>query len=151
MKRPSACEARCHHQPARRGPPSLRSISRVTGASISTATKLLVDAGEAGVAFHNEMVRNVKADRVQVDEIWQFCYAKAHNVEAAKAAADGAGDTWTCTALDADSKRIVPWLLGDRYGHAAYDFMTDLAERLAGRVQLTSDGLRVYEGATTRS
>ena len=78
---------------------SLRSISRVTGASINTVTKLLVDAGEACVAFHNETVRNVKAERVQVDEIWQFCYAKAKNVETAKAAPEGAGDTWTWTGV----------------------------------------------------
>ena len=126
---------------------SLRSISRVTGASINTVTNLLVDAGEACVAFHNETVRNVKSERVQVDEIWQFCDAKAKNVEAAKAAPEGAGDTWTWTAIDADSKLIVSWLLGERDGQAAYDFMMDLSERLTGRVQLTSDGLRVYEGA----
>ena len=126
---------------------SLRSIGRVTGASINTITKLLVDAGEACVAFHNETVRNVSAESVQVDEIWQFCYAKAKNVETAKAAPEGAGDTWTWTALDADSKLIVSWLLGERDGYAAYDFMMDLTERLTGRVQLTSDGLRVYEGA----
>ena len=126
---------------------SLRSISRVTGASVNTITKLLLDAGEACVAFHNETVRNVKSERVQVDEIWQFCYAKARNVETAKVAPEGAGDTWTWTALDADPKLIVSWLLGERNGHAAYDFMMDLAERLANRVQLTSDGLRIYEGA----
>ena len=88
-----------------------------------------MDAGEACVAFHNETVRNVKAERVQVDEISQFCYAKAKNVETAKAAPEGAGDTWTWTEIDADSKLIVA------------------ARRLAARVQLTSDGLRVYEGA----
>ena len=126
---------------------SLRSISRVTGASINTVTKLLVDAGEACVAFHNETVRTVNAERAQVDEIWQFCYAKAKNVETAKAAPEGAGDTWTWTAIHADSKLIVSWLLGERDGQAAYDFMMDLAERLASRVQLTSDGLRLYEGA----
>ena len=126
---------------------SLRSISRVTGASINTITKLLLDAGAACVAFHNATVRNIKAERVQVDEIWQFYYAKAKNVETAKAAPEGAGDTWTWTALDADSKLIVSWLFGERDGQAGYDFMMDLSERLAGRVQLTSDGLRIYEGA----
>ena len=117
------------------------------GASINTVTKLRVDAGEACVAFRNETVCSVKSERVQVDEIWQFCYAKAKNVETAKAAPEGAGNTWTWTALDADSKLIVSWLLGERDGQVAYDFMMDLAERLAGRVQLTSDGLRLYEGA----
>ena len=125
----------------------MRSISRVTGASINTITKLLEDAGYACAEYHDEHVRGVTAKRVQVDEIWQFCYAKAKNVETAKAAPEGAGDTWTWTALDADSKLIVSWLLGDRDGQAAYNFMMDLAERLTSRVQLTSDGLRLYEGA----
>ena len=126
---------------------SLRSISRITGASINTVTKLLVAAGEACIAYHDQHVRNVHAKRVQVDEIWQFCYAKQRNVETAKAAPEGAGDTWTWTALDADSKLIVSWLLGQRDGIAAYTFMMDLAARLTDRVQLTSDGLKVYEGA----
>ncbi len=126
---------------------SLRSISRITGASINTVTKLLVDAGEACIAYHDEHVRGVAAKRIQVDEIWQFCYAKQRTVETAKAAPEGAGDTWTWTALDADSKLIVSWLLGQRDGLAAYTFMHDLALRLTGRVQLTSDGLRLYEGA----
>ncbi len=126
---------------------SLRSISRITGASINTVTKLLVDAGEACIAYHDEHVRGVAAKRIQVDEIWQFCYAKQRTVETAKAAPEGAGDTWTWTALDADSKLIVSWLLGQRDGIAAYTFMHDLALRLTGRVQLTSDGLRLYEGA----
>ena len=126
---------------------SLRSISRITGASVNTITKLLVDAGEACIAYHGEHVRSVNAERIQVDEIWQFCYAKERNVETAKAAPEGAGDTWTWTALDADSKLIVSWLLGQRDGLAAYGFMMDLAHRLTSRVQLTLDGLKVYEGA----
>ena len=126
---------------------SLRSISRITGASINTVTKLLIDAGEACIAHHDAHVRNVHAKRVQVDEIWQFCYAKQLNVETAKTAPEGAGDTWTWTAIDADSKLIVSWLLSQRDGIAAYTFMMDLAARLTGRVQLTSDGLRLYEGA----
>ena len=126
---------------------SLRSISRITGVSINTVTKLLVDAGEACISHHDEHVRGVAAKRVQVDEIWQFCYAQQRTVETAKAAPEGAGDTWTWTALDADSKLIVSWLLGQRHGIAAYTFMHDPALRLTGRVQLTSDGLRLYEGA----
>ena len=137
---------------------SLRSISGITGASVNTITKLLVDAGEACIAYHDEHVRGVNAERIQVDEIWQFCHAKERNVETAKAAPEGAGDTWTWTALDADSKLILSWLLGQRDGLATYDFMMDLAGRLTGRVmdlagrltgrvQLTSDGLKVYEGA----
>lgn len=123
---------------------SLRSISRVTGTSINTVTKLMVDAGEACAAFHNETVRNVEAKRVQCDEIWSFCYAKAKNVEAAKAAPDDAGDVWTWTALDADSKLIISYLVGGRDGSYAAEFVDDVAQRLAGRVQLTTDGHKAY-------
>ena len=123
---------------------SLRAIARHTGASINTITKLLVDAGNACAAFHDEHVRGVRAARVQADEIWSFTYAKARNVEKAKKAPAGAGDTWTWTAIDADSKLMISWLVGQRDGQAAYQFMTDLAGRLAGRVQLTSDGLGLY-------
>lgn len=126
---------------------SLRSISRITGASINTVTKLLVDAGEACTAYHDEHVQGVNATRIQVDEIWQSCYAKERHVETAQAAPEGTGDTWTWTVLDADSKLIVSWLLGQRDGNVAYTFMHDLALRLTGCVQLTSDGLRLYEVA----
>ena len=126
---------------------SMRAISRVEGVSINTVTKLLEAAGDACAAYHDEHVRGVKAKRIQCDEIWQFCYTKARNVQNAKAAPAGAGDTWTWTALDADSKLIVTWLLGERDGRSAYEFMMNLAYRLTNRVQLTSDGLRLYEGA----
>ena len=123
---------------------SMRAITRIEKVGINTVTKLLIDAGEACAAYHDEHVRGVKAARVQADEIWSFTYAKQKNVDAAKAPPDGAGDTWTWVAIDADSKLIVSWLTGPRDGQSAYDFMMDLAERLAGRVQLTTDGLRVY-------
>ena len=126
---------------------SLRSISRVSGASINTISKLLVETGKACMDFHDQCVRGVRARRVQVDEIWQFCYAKAKNVKRAKAAPEYAGDTWTWTALDADSKLIVSWLIGGRDAGYATEFMQDLAGRLANRVQLTSDGLGVYLSA----
>ena len=125
----------------------MRSVSRITDVSINTVSKLLVDAGRACARFHDESVRNVKAARVQVDEIWSFTYAKAKNVDSAKSAPEGAGDTWTWTALDADSKLIVFWLVGPRDAGSAYTFAIDLAERLAGRVQLTSDGLKLYVDA----
>src|ERR1700704_5891846 len=86
---------------------SLRSISRVCGVSINTVTKLLVDAGIVCATFHDEMVRDVAAKRVQCDEIWSFAYAKNKNLRTAKAAPDGAGDVWTWTGIDADSKLIV--------------------------------------------
>ena len=125
----------------------MRSVSRIADVSINTVSKLLVDAGRACARFHDEAMRNVKARRVQVDEIWAFTYAKQKNVDKAKAAPSGAGDTWTWTALDADSKLIVSWLVGPRDAGSAYTFVSDLAERLAGRTQITSDGLRLYVDA----
>ena len=123
---------------------SMRSISRMTGVSINTVTKLLIDAGNACAAYHDEAVRGVSAKRVQCDEIWSFTYAKQKNVAKAKAAPDDAGDTWTWTALDADSKLIVSYLVGGRDAGEAHEFMHDVAGRLANRIQLTTDGLKVY-------
>jgi IS1 family transposase len=123
---------------------SMRSISRVVDVSINTVSGLLVDAGEACMAFHDEAVRGVKSKRIQCDEIWSFVYAKKKNVETAKAAPEGAGDAWTWTALDADSKLIVSFLVADRDADAAHDFMQDVASRLANRVQLTTDALKTY-------
>lgn len=123
---------------------SMRSISRVTGVSINTVTKLLVDAGEACAVYHDETVRNVRASKVQCDEIWSFCYSKEKNVATAKAAPEGAGDVWTWTALDSESKLIVAYEVGDRSGDTAIEFMDDLRDRLANRVQLTTDGHKAY-------
>src|SRR6185369_9368939 len=93
---------------------SMRSVSRLADVSINTVSKLLVDAGRACAAFHDDNVRGVKAHRVQVDEIWSFTYAKAKNVPHAVNAPAEAGDTWTWTALEADTKLIVSWLVGGR-------------------------------------
>lgn len=123
---------------------SMRAVSRLADVSINTVTKLLVDAGRLCAAFHDNQVRGVKAQRVQVDEIWSFTYAKAKNVPKAKKAPAGAGDTWTWTGLDADSKLIVSWLVGPRDAGSAFTFASDLKARLANRVQLTSDGLKLY-------
>jgi IS1 family transposase len=123
---------------------SMRSISRVADVSINTVSKLLIEAGEACLALHDETVRNVKASRVQCDEIWSFCYAKEKNVAPAKAAPDGAGDVWTWTALDADTKLIVSYFVGDRSGQSAIALMDDMRDRLSNRVQLTTDGHRAY-------
>lgn len=123
---------------------SMRSVSRVVDVSINTVAKLLADAGEACAGFHDKAVRGVKAKRIQCDEIWAFCYAKQRNVATAKAAPDQAGDIWTWTALDADSKLIVSYLVGGRDAGYATAFMEDVAARLASRVQLTTDGLKAY-------
>ena len=106
-----------------------------------------MQAGEACAAYHDATVRNVSSKRVQVDEIWNFTYAKQKNVAKAKSAPEHAGDTWTWTAIDADAKLIVSWLIGGRDAGYATEFMQDLAGRLAGRVQLTSDGHRAYLSA----
>lgn len=123
---------------------SMRSVSRMADVSINTVAKLLEDAGLACAAHHDEAVRGVKARRVQCDEIWSFCYAKQKNLAAAKAAPDDAGDVWTWTALDADSKLIVSYLIGGRDAGYAHEFMQDVATRLTGRIQLTTDGHRAY-------
>jgi IS1 family transposase/lambda repressor-like predicted transcriptional regulator len=123
---------------------SMRSVSRIADVSINTVSKLLAEAGEACIAFHDETVRGVKAKRVQCDEIWAFCYAKAKNVGDAKAAPEGAGDLWTWTALDADSKLIIAYDCGGRDAGYANAFMQDVASRLANRVQLTTDGHKAY-------
>lgn len=130
---------------------SLRSITRITGASINTVTKLLVDAGTVCAIFHDENVRKVKSERIQADEIWSFCYSKEANAQKTKSKNEGRGDVWTWSALDADSKLIVTWQVGDRDSHTAYAFMTDLKSRLANRVQLTSDGLRAYVQAVGKT
>jgi len=123
---------------------SMRSISRVVGVSINTVAKMLEDAGEACETFHDETVRNVVSKRIQCDEIWAFCYAKQKNVGTAKAAPEGAGDIWTWTAIDADTKLMVSWLVGGRDAGYASVLMDDLASRLANRVQLTTDGHKAY-------
>ena len=123
---------------------SMRSVSRIAGVSINTVTKLLVDAGNACAEYHDEHVREVKAARVQCDEIWSFCYAKQKNVPRAKSAPEDAGDVWTWTALDSDSKLIVSYLVGGRDSDYAIEFMDDVRARLANRVQLTTDGHKAY-------
>lgn len=126
---------------------SMRSISRVADVSINTVSKLLVDAGKFCADLHDREVRNVKAQKVQCDEIWSFTAAKQKNVPTMKNAVEGAGDTWTWTALDSDSKLIISWLVGGRDGEYALAFMDDVKDRLANRVQLTTDGHKAYLNA----
>jgi IS1 family transposase len=123
---------------------SMRSVSRITGVSINTVSKLLIAAGNAAAEYHDNTVRGVAAERVQCDEIWSFVGAKQKNVKAVKAPVEGAGDVWTWTAIDADSKMIISYLVGGRDGRYAAEFMDDVASRLANRVQLTTDGHKAY-------
>ncbi len=130
---------------------SMRSISRMTGASKNTIVKLLADAGEAFSEYQDRVMRDLTCKRVQVDEIWAFVYAKAKNVPGAKAAPEGAGDCWTWMAIDADTKLIPSFYVGARDAEAAQLFIGDLALRLANRVQLTSDGHKPYLEAVEQS
>ena len=119
----------------------MRSVARVLGISVTTVVKLLVDAGEACAAFHDEYVRDLTVRRVEADEIWTFCYAKKRN---APAGID-AGDLWTWTAIDSDTKLIISWLVSlGQSPEDAVAFMKDLRGRLANRVQLDTDGNRFY-------
>ena len=110
------------------------------GVSLNTVSKLLIDAGKACAAHHDQYLRNVKATRVQHDEIWAFCYSKQKNVATAKAATEGAGDVWTRTALKASHKLIVSYLSSGRDGEYAMALMDDPRSRLANKVLLTTDG-----------
>jgi IS1 family transposase len=123
---------------------SMRSVSRLADVSINTVAKLLIDAGKFCAAFHDDNVRGVQAKRIQCDEIWSFTYAKQKNVKTATDAPEWAGDTWTWTGIEADTKLIVSWLVGGRDGEYAMAFMDDLRSRLANTVQLTTDGHKAY-------
>jgi len=123
---------------------SLRAMTRLTGISRTTLLKLLSDAGQAFSEYQDRTLVNLPCKRIQVDEIWGFVYAKEKNVPMAKNAPPNAGDAWTWTAIDADTKLVPSWLIADRSGASALAFMDDLASRLANRVQLTSDGHKAY-------
>jgi IS1 family transposase len=123
---------------------SIRATVRLTGVAKGTILRLLEHAGRACAEFHDRTVRGIKSRRVQCDEIWQFCYAKEKNVPTDKRGRFGFGDVWTWTAVDADTKLVISYLVGLRDAGCAYQFMQDLASRLVNRVQLTTDGHRVY-------
>lgn len=126
---------------------SLRSTTRLTGHSINTVSKLLVEIGEACDAYQDEHVRFLDCQRIQADEIWAFVYAKAKNVPEDKREQFGFGDVWTWTALDPDTKLMVSWLVSDRSTDSARDFMADLASRLVLRPQITTDANASYRVA----
>jgi IS1 family transposase len=126
---------------------SIRATVRVTGVSKNTITKLLADLGNACAAYQDEVFKELPCKRIECDEIWSFVGAKAKNVPAAKRGQPGVGDVWTWTAICADTKLVPSWLVGDRGPGSAHAFIEDLAGRLAHRVQLTSDGLKLYVDA----
>lgn len=126
---------------------SINSTSRMTGVAKHTILNLLEDLGCVCAEYHNRHVRRVKAKRVEVDEIWQFCYAKEKNVPADKQGKFGYGDVWTTTGIDAESKLIISYLVARRDARSALKFMEDLASRISGRIQMTTDGHKVYVNA----
>jgi IS1 family transposase len=126
---------------------SIRSTVRMTGVAKGTVLKLLADIGNACVDYHHANVRNVASKRIQCDEIWSFCYSKAANIPLERKGDKSIGDVWTWTAIDADTKLCVSYAIGGRDAAWAYTFMEDLASRLSTRVQITTDGHRVYADA----
>lgn len=123
---------------------SLRSIVRMTGVAMNTILKLLADVGKACAEYQSKTFRNLTCKRLQCDEIWQFCYAKEKNVPRELRGKFGFGDVWTWVALCADTKLVPCYRIGGRNAWHAQHFMHDLASRLANRIQLTTDGHRVY-------
>lgn len=123
---------------------SMRAVTRLVGCSINTVTKLLEDVGAACLAYQNATIRNIKSKRVQCDEIWSFCYSKEKNVAPEDKGILGHGDAYTWTAIDADTKLAISWLVGRRDQEYAEAFIGDLASRLTERIQLTTDGWKPY-------
>src|SRR5229473_3943340 len=123
---------------------SIRAVTRLTGASKKAVSRLMVETGQAAAWYQDRVFRNLACKRIQVDEIWAFVYAKQKNVATAKAAPANAGDVWTWVAIDADTKLVPSWRVGDRTSATAIAFVDDLASRLANRVQITTDGHRAY-------
>ena len=130
---------------------SINSTVRITGVSKPTILKLLADLGKSCAKYQDEKLRNLSCKRVQADEIWSFCFAKDKNLSEEMKGKFGFGSVWTWTAICADTKLMISWLVGERSVPYAVKFIDDLASRLAHRVQLTTDGhkpyLRAVEGA----
>lgn len=122
---------------------SLRATSRIADVSINTVTKLLVDVGKVCMDLHDSIVHHVTSKRVQCDEIWSFVYSKAKNTPESQKGA-GIGDVWTWVGIDADTRLVISWYVGNRDAYSGYEFMKDVRIRLKSRVQLTTDGLKVY-------
>lgn len=122
----------------------INATSRINKVSKNTVLKLLNDVGKACSEYQDKVFRNLKCKRLQCDEIWSFCYSKQKNVPKKYKNQFGYGDVWTWTAIDSKTKLVPSWLVGDRDGYTAYKFMKDLASRLKGRIQLTTDGHSTY-------
>jgi IS1 family transposase len=123
---------------------SLRATARLCDVAFNTVLKLLPEIGQACEAYQRRVLVNLPSKKVQCDEIWSFCYAKEKNVPTEFKGKSGFGDVWTWVAIDADTKLVPCWRVGNRDAWTAQHFMYDLASRLSNRVQLTTDGHRVY-------
>ncbi len=130
---------------------SIRSTARITNTAINTVVKLLRDVGAACLAYQYQNMRNLPCNKLQVDEVWSFVYAKAKNVPEEHNSEFGYGDVWTFTAIDADTKLVPCWKVGTRDADCAYEFLSDLKDRLASRVQLTTDGHKMYLEAVEKA
>jgi IS1 family transposase len=130
---------------------SIRATVRMTGVAKNTIVKLLAEVAVACNEYQDKTLRNLTCKKIQCDEIWSFCYAKEKNVPRDMRGQFGVGDVWTWTAIDADTKLIVSWRVGDRDADVANEFIQDLANRLSNRVQLTTDGHRVYWEAVEKA
>jgi len=130
---------------------SIRSTARITDSAINTVVKLLREVGAACLEYQDKVMRNLPCQKLQCDEIWSFVYSKDKNVPEDKQGEFGYGDVWTFTAIDADTKLVPAWLVGERNADCAYAFVADLRDRLANRVQLTTDGHKMYLEAVEKA
>jgi hypothetical protein len=125
---------------------SIRATSRVTGAAKGTILRLLESAGTVCAEYQDAILRNLPCRRIQADEIWSFVYGKDRNIsaEVRDHSPSQVGSVWTWTALDAETKLMISWYVGSRDDFSAREFVRDVASRLPRRVQLTTDGLRIW-------
>ncbi len=129
---------------------SIRSTVRLTGVAKNTVTKLLVQAGKVAAEYQDAILRNLPCKRVQCDEIWSFVYGKDRNIPKAirESSPFTVGSVWTWTCIDSDNKLMVSWFVGSRDEWSAAQFIGDVADRLANKIQMTTDGLKLYLNAT---
>ncbi len=125
---------------------SMRATARMAGCSFNTVAKLLLDLGDACTEYQDRALVDLDCKLIQADEIWTFCRAKERNVPEKHRGEPGWGDTWTWVAIDADSKLVPSWLVGERNLEDCWRFMMDLDDRMAGRIQLSTDGHATYRG-----
>jgi IS1 family transposase len=128
---------------------SIRATCRITNTAKGTVIRLLRDVGEACAEYQDKYLRNLSCQRIECDEIWSFCYSKEKNIPKDKQGQFGYGDVWTFVAIDADTKLVLSWLVGLREPECACAFFKDIKERVSNRVQLTTDGHRMYYEAVS--